>query len=158
MVTEQAPELLPELLRWLSPLTASSSFGGRRSLPKGQGAGFGSAETNRQVEARAVEIVTKQLRADGWVVKSVESDNVGYDLECSRGKERRHVEVKGVSGDLPSCIITANEYETAKRDPKWWIHIVTQARSSRSDCFSCSGQEFVEQYQLQPISYRASRA
>lgn len=91
------------------------------------GAGFGSAEHNRRVEVAAVGVVRTALESDGWSVRSVEREYVGYDLECTRGVDVKHVEVKGVSGSRPQVLLTANEYNVAGQDPAWELHVVTDA-------------------------------
>src|SRR5438046_6102159 len=92
-----------------------------------RGGGFGEAVLNRQVETAAVSHVTKLLRSEGWSVKSVEAERIGFDLLCRRGQEWRHVEVKGVRGPYPSFVITEGELRRAKEDPCFWLFVVTNA-------------------------------
>lgn len=65
------------------------------------GAGFGSADRNRQVERAAVSFVTRRYTSQGWHVRNVSSDNLGYDIECRRGKNVRHgnVILRSAEGD-----------------------------------------------------------
>jgi hypothetical protein len=84
-----------------------------------QAAGFASAAEQAEVERAAVAFVTSRYRADGWGVESVEAQCIGYDLDCVRGHERRHVEVKGVSGTVPGFMLTEGERKRAEQDPLW---------------------------------------
>ena len=43
----------------------------------------------KEVERAAIDFATKRYKAEGWEVKSVEADDEGYDLCCTRkGKEK----------------------------------------------------------------------
>ena len=64
--------------------------------------GFGDPEHNRLVEASAIDVVTTIYKRQGWKVTSVERDNVGYDLLCTRGDHIERVEVKGTSSSAPA--------------------------------------------------------
>jgi Protein NO VEIN, C-terminal len=43
--------------------------------------------------------VKRCYESDGWSVRSVEAQKVGYDLCCDKGDEQIHLEVKGTQGD-----------------------------------------------------------
>ncbi len=122
----------------------------------GTGAGFGSAEQNREVEDAARCLVRESYESQGFVVKSRESENLGYDLEAVQGQEEWHLEVKGISGSsADQFIITANEVKCAGLDPKWRAAIVVNALGESRKLVELSGMEFLQQYDLRPISYRA---
>lgn len=95
--------------------------------PNIRGAGFGTAEQNRKVEAAAIKHVRDTYEADGYAITSVEAARCGWDLTATRGVEELHVEVKGVSGTLVRFFLTANEYKTALTDPAWLLVVVTDA-------------------------------
>jgi superfamily II DNA or RNA helicase len=87
---------------------------------------------NDEVERTAVEIATKALESDGYVVESVESQNVGYDLKARKFHPEdpntaisiRFVEVKGraFTGEIA---LTQNEYKTAERlRQDYWLYVV----------------------------------
>jgi hypothetical protein len=120
------------------------------------GAGFGNPETNKKVERAAVSYVTKWYEAQGWKVVSVESEKRGYDLRCSRDSVEEHVEVKGVQGGLPLCIVTANEIRQARNNSQFVICIVTSALSASPKMYRIRGEEFINSYNLSPLAYRAS--
>lgn len=120
------------------------------------GAGFGDPETNKLVERSAVECVTKQYKAAGWNVTSVEAEKCGYDLLCKKGKEEEHVEVKGVRGAVVSFIITAGEVRRAKNDQSFVLQVVTNSLSDDPRCHRFTGAEFRERFQLAEIAYKAS--
>ncbi|MEJ1110719.1 MULTISPECIES: protein NO VEIN domain-containing protein [unclassified Kribbella] len=92
-----------------------------------QGAGFGTAEQNQEVEKAAVDYVTKAYASEDYQVRSVERDRCGWDLTVSKGVEEIHVEVKGIAGSLVRFFLTANECKCALSDPKWLLVVVTDA-------------------------------
>ena len=77
------------------------------------------------VERAAVRFVTDRYEADNWHVKSVERENVGYDLHCTKGDDVECVEVKGSSGSDQRFIMTANEVNKAKSDSRLVLYVVT---------------------------------
>ncbi|WP_239456563.1 protein NO VEIN domain-containing protein [Nocardioides solisilvae] len=91
------------------------------------GAGFGSAEQNKRVETAAVRHVEEAYEREGWDVEDVSTQKIGWDLTATRGSEIHHLEVKGVSGTLTQCFVTANELRAAEEDPAWRLVIVTSA-------------------------------
>ena len=68
------------------------------------------AELKKEIENIAVRIVTEYYSKIGYLVKSVEKDNVGWDLEITHNKITLKVEVKGTSSKDISVILTSNEY------------------------------------------------
>lgn len=92
-----------------------------------QGAGFGTAEQNRRVEQAAIDYVIAVYEAEGYEVSSVEAEHRGWDLTVEGSDEEFHVEVKGVASSLVRFFLTANEYKTALRDPRWVLVVVTDA-------------------------------
>lgn len=72
-----------------------------------------SAAINRAVERRAVEVTTEHLEAQDWHVQDVGLVEA-YDLDCVRGDESLHVEVKGTSGLGEIVSLTANEVAHAR--------------------------------------------
>jgi hypothetical protein len=96
-----------------------------------QGAGYGSPQSRWVVEAAAIDAVTHSLNSRGYSVTSVESEKVGWDLTCeSTAGSVIHVEVKGVSGTVPSVLLTRNEVAVAGDDPAWVLAVVTSALSA----------------------------
>ena len=64
----------------------------------------------QRVEKSAIETVSKHYVGLGYEVKSVEQDNVGWDLEATLDKRRLKLEVKGLSSSDLSVELTPNEY------------------------------------------------
>ena len=64
----------------------------------------------KKVEDIAVEETTRYFTSEGYVVDSVEKDNVGWDLEAVHGKVKLRLEVKGLSGPDICVELTPNEY------------------------------------------------
>ncbi len=91
-----------------------------------------NAEQNKKVEEAAVNVVIDHYKQLGYKVKSVEKDNKGWDLEATKGKSTRRIEVKGLSGSEISVRISRNEYEkmTAKNNSDYRLCVVTKALTS----------------------------
>ncbi len=91
-------------------------------------------ERRRRIEEAAVLAVGTKLEGLGFTIKSVEKENLGYDLVATRGDDVLHVEVKGRSGSDVSAELTVNEFDCLRnyqksRNPKahYRIAIVTDA-------------------------------
>jgi hypothetical protein len=104
----------------------ASSASGTAEQSQG-GAGFGRPEQNREVERAAIRFATKFYRHLGFRVDDCSTRNLGYDLDCRRGRRALHVEVKGAMGKAKQFIITRNELRTWRRDPSFVLALVTEA-------------------------------
>ena len=95
------------------------------------GAGFGTPEQNRAVEVAAMDAVV-DFYGEDWRHKDVSADKVGWDLTFKHKETREvaRVEVKGVSGDRPVVLLTANEIRAAEEEPGWVLAMVTRALST----------------------------
>jgi hypothetical protein len=95
-----------------------------------RGAGFGDPLHNLAVEEAAMAAVIKYY--DGWRAKDVSADKVGWDITFTQKvtREVARVVVKGVSGDRPVVLLTANEVRAAKEEGDWYLAVVTRALSS----------------------------
>jgi hypothetical protein len=120
------------------------------------GQGFGDPDTNRQVETRAVQHVTRFYEAQGWRVESRESQNLGFDLLCTRGDEELKIEVKGASGTGPAFILTDNEFATAISDADWLLAIVTEALTDHPQLYVTGGPDLDEYFNLRPLAHRGT--
>jgi hypothetical protein len=69
---------------------------------------------NAIVEQAAVNAVWDRYEDDGYTLKSVEAECLGWDLEAVKGKTSLRVEVKGTSGDAIYFELTPNEYAKLK--------------------------------------------
>ncbi|GAB4282975.1 MAG: helicase-related protein [Oscillatoriaceae cyanobacterium] len=88
--------------------------------------------SNTEIEQIAVQAVIAYERSRGWEVKSVESENRGFDLISHQppsldqftANQVRFIEVKGRSG-VGEVALTTNEYRTAKRlQQDYWLYVV----------------------------------
>lgn len=113
------------------------------------------AESRREVEEAAVVFVIEALEAEGWEVESVEAEKLGYDLICIRGKEERHVEVKGKQGQEMVFVITANELEQAKNDAAFELHLVTGTLSEAPKLWVFSASELRSRFTFEVTQYVA---
>ena len=83
---------------------------------------------NAAVESAAVDVVWKYYEAAGYSLKSVESENVGWDIEARKGTQTLHIEVKGTSGLSIYFELTPNEYLKLKQlAHKYRVCVVCEA-------------------------------
>ena len=69
------------------------------------------ATAKKKVEEVAVKRTREYFEDLGYVCKSVESENLGWDLEFTKGNVKFFVEVKGLSQSYISVMLSRNEYE-----------------------------------------------
>lgn len=107
------------------------------------------------VESKAIRAVVEWYENDGWIVKSVERDRCGFDLQCAKNDTSEDVEVKGVRGSKTCFMITQGEVHQARTNPRFVLRVVTRALSQSSTIVRYSGREFERRFRLSPIQYRA---
>jgi hypothetical protein len=79
-----------------------------------EGQGYSSFSSRRKaIEARAMLKATDYYTRRGWTVTDVSAKR-SYDLRCTRGSERLHVEVKGTTSNGDAVLLTRNEVEHAR--------------------------------------------
>ena len=82
--------------------------------------------SNAEIEQIAVGVSTRyenEVRSVD-VVKSVEADNVGFDLISHKGNERRCIEVKGRAG-VGNVELTWSEFAKATElGDDYWLYVV----------------------------------
>ena len=89
------------------------------------------AATNRQVELRAIEVATRCLQEDRWIlVRDRQKDGCGYDLEFRRSDETIYVEVKGIKSSTVAFNITPKERWRIETDPHFVLIAVSKALTS----------------------------
>jgi hypothetical protein len=120
------------------------------------GAGFGDPAENKLVESAAIRAVVRAYEKDGWLVRSVERDKCGFDLECSKSRVVENVEVKGVRGSEPCFIITAREVNQSRTNTKFVLIVVTSALLVSPKLNKYSGPEFCQRFDLSALQYRAA--
>ena len=69
---------------------------------------------NALVEIAAVKAAAAYYRAKGYSVRSVERENLGWDIVVTKAKSKLLVEVKGVSAPSIRFELTPNEYAKLK--------------------------------------------
>ena len=67
-------------------------------------------ELRKKIENIAIKEVIKEYSGRGFSVKSVERENLGWDLEAVHKKRKLKIEVKGLSGHNLSVELTPNEF------------------------------------------------
>lgn len=84
----------------------------------------------QKVECAAVEFVCNHYKKLGYTITDVQSENLGWDLEATKGKQTLKLEVKGLGGSVIDVLISANEYHhmTATENKKIYrLCVVTDA-------------------------------
>lgn len=111
-------------------------------------------EHREAVEKAAMLFVTRQLRKEGFLVKDISREKIGFDLQGARGADILHVEVKGTAGAEPRFIITKNEIEFMGKDPSAIIAIVTTALAQPM-LHVLKGLNIQKAYNLRPLQLEA---
>ena len=85
-------------------------------------------ERKAEIERTAIRICCEHFENLGYLVKSVEKDNLGWDLEASSGKTVLRIEVKGLSGSAFYIELTPNEYRAfSEQSEAYRLAVVTSA-------------------------------
>lgn len=92
----------------------------------------GATPRRRAIERRAMEAAEAYFTGRGWNVEDV-SDSRSYDIECTRGAEVLHVEVKGTTSRGLSILLTANEVAHARDFPHTALFVLHSIRVSGGD-------------------------
>lgn len=84
------------------------------------------AHKRKLIEKVAVEKTIYYYEKLGYIVNSVERDNVGWDLEATNGGRKLRIEVKGLSHSELLIELTPNEYDNMKmHQHSYRISVVT---------------------------------
>lgn len=81
-----------------------------KNLIKTRGIRNSNIESRKIIENTAIKLVSQKYKGLGYDIKSVEKENIGWDLEAIHKKVKLRIEVKGLSGNNLSVEITPNEY------------------------------------------------
>lgn len=122
----------PDKLSWLSSLRTYIQ-GGVRPNRRGANKRRKKQDQNLKVkiEHAAVDAVTEWYESLDYKVRSVERDNVGWDLQAEHEKRgTRLVEVKGKFAAEVSAELTPNEYRAMLTERDFRLAIVTEALSN----------------------------
>lgn len=93
-----------------SARNALAELAGERS----EGQGYESfAPRRKAIENHAMDKAIQYYTHQGWTVTDV-SARRSYDLRCTRGRDRLHVEVKGTTSRGDAVLLTRNEVEHAR--------------------------------------------
>ena len=111
-------------------------------------AGFGTPEHRKKVE-KAVE---KHYKSKGFSCKNVTSQNLGFDFVLSKGRKRRHVEVKGISESVARFFMTRNE-NAYRQNQAWRFAIVTNALESNPKVRIYNNRQFTLAFNLDPYVF-----
>lgn len=88
--------------------------------------------TEKDSETIAMNTVAEHLRAAGWRIADVHTEDRGYDLHATRGGQQRCVEVKGVweSASSEGVSLTGNEVLIASQlATDYWLYVVDRCHA-----------------------------
>jgi hypothetical protein len=136
---------------------------GPAELLAAPGQGFlASAPLRRAVERRAMALAIRHFEEAGWLVEDVSATS-SFDLLCTKGRDRRYVEVKGTTGAGEQIILTQRELEFARRnrsDMSLAVISGIELKNGKTDQAAASGGYLrvidgwaPEPAQVTPISY-----
>lgn len=104
---------------------------GNRLTHKHESSHSTDPEHKAKVEKAALKLVWKYYEELGYILKSVEKDNVGWDLEASQYKTKLRIEVKGLSGSFANIELSPNEYKAwSETHDLYRLAVVTEALTS----------------------------
>jgi hypothetical protein len=104
---------------------------------------------NALVEAIAVDYAWQHFEQQKWRVKSVETENHGWDLVVSRGNQILHVEVKGTSLESVGFELTPNEFlRLQERSKTYRVCVVCKVFSGKPEIFVLSPRLVRDEWHL----------
>jgi len=113
-----------------------------------------SIEDPSTAEKLAMISVMAQYMRDGWLVRSVDKSQFGYDLECSKDDLCEAVVIKSFTSDRESFAISAIEIENARSNKDFVLWVVSGAAES-PELRCLRGRELFEQFDLDPLAFAA---
>lgn len=87
-------------------------------------------KTSKKTEKTAINFTKEYYIKKGYSVISVETKNLGWDLEVRKNGEISFLEVKGLNKNFNSIYLSKNEYEKLKKHKEYKICIVYNCGSS----------------------------
>jgi len=153
ILDSSAVKLLDQRFRSVASAHGSPAVTSRRST---SGYFVIDPEERKRIEKAAVRLVSEIYADKEWHVKSVERENVGYDLHCVRSDKVECVEVKGTSGHEERFVLTANELNKAKSDERFVLYVVTNAVDAPKP-HKYTGRQLLSQFEVEPTQYRAAK-
>jgi superfamily II DNA or RNA helicase len=82
--------------------------------------------SEKDSEIVAMNLIAAHLRGEGWRVSDVHSEDRGYDLHATRGRDQRCIEIKGIweSASSTGVSLTANEVLIASQlGADYWLYV-----------------------------------
>lgn len=153
------------LSHWPSGTTVLGETPGVDSLvysPNGSaasriGAGWvADPEVRRAIERHAVDLAISHYRDRGWTVTE---KGKPYDLDCLRGNDYLHVEVKGTTSRAATVELTINEVRHASEHPTelFVVSDIVLQRVSDGPITSGGKVRVFEEWRPSPSALRATR-
>lgn len=100
--------------------------------------GIGRGPASPEVEEKAIEFARRFYEKGGYTVNSVESLNLGWDMEAIKKGRTLRIEVKGLSGEQCSVGLTPNEYRAFRSEnDDYRLFVVTSSMSDTPGYFIC---------------------
>lgn len=113
-------------------------------------------KVRRAIERHAVDLAISHYRARGWTVSE---KGKPYDLDCTRGDEYLHVEVKGTTSKAATVELTVNEVRHATEHPTELFVASDIVLRNDGDMPTASGGQVrvFEEWRPSPSALRATR-
>lgn len=121
------------------------------------GAGWvADPKVRRAIERHAVDIAISHYRARGWTVSE---KGKPYDLDCVRGSDYVHVEVKGTTSKAATVELTVNEVRHASEHPTELFVVSDIVLQPGDDSLATYGGvvRVFEEWRPNPSALRATR-
>ncbi|MEQ9943393.1 DUF3883 domain-containing protein [Pectobacterium aroidearum] len=128
--SEESKDYVKKVKKYIN--SYHTSINNLRKIPKNNSSFRNSnVELRLKTEKAAVEFVWGYYSNLGYSLKSVEKDNVGWDLEATKDDELIKIEVKGLYGLGKQVQLSPNEYNCfLKKDSGYRLCIVNNALSN----------------------------
>lgn len=93
-------------------------------LPAPSEQGDGAGRSDEEIEQIAIRVAKRYETSRDATVRSVEDENIGFDLLSTRGLERRCIEVKG-RADIARVELTWSEFAKSQElGDDYWLYVV----------------------------------
>ncbi len=104
-----------------------------------------------EVEMEAMKVVMEYENREGFEVKDVHELDPGYDLISFKGNFKKYIEVKGLSHEEDTVVLTENELKVSNRKENYFLYVVIDPFNEKKIIikkppFECKGEKYITQY------------
>lgn len=113
-------------------------------------------EIKKDIEDKAIEFATRYYEEKGFDVKSVEKENLGWDLTIKQAGIELHIEVKGTCRDDYHFFLSKQEYKEMKKPLSRWILFVVKNVLTNPTPEVIFGFDVEKYFDLEPFCWEGS--